>query len=291
MVVSINELACLDALLWLRTGERAASRLQLSQPAVSRNSKRALEALGLKINRQEGEWQLNGDVTMLDLAHQLHQHHRWQCQQALRLDAQYYSGPLLCSPAPKDWILGCFDFMEVHTPLRLLREGILDAWIGVYPDLPDPSDTALTCIHLSRMPTHLVVAEGHPLLALGDAIRLDDVKQYPSLSLPDGAFPKVQARLQKLGLWSSPSRIRRYRQDLWEGRTLDQLTVGYATAFTMRLFDLPQVVLPIRIDCAVGDSIVVKRCYAEHPRLHELLRLMKDRLGQLAREIPELTVL
>jgi len=178
--------------------------------------------------------------------------------------------------------------MEVHAPMRLLRDGVLDAWIGMYPDTPPDDDPELMSCHLLRMPTHLVVAEGHPLLKLGDAISLDDVRHYPALSLPDMAYPKVQEALQALGLWNSPSRIRRYRQELWEDRTLDQLTVGYASAFTLNLFGLPQVKLPLRIDLEVGDTLVVKRKYANHPRTQALLAMLRHRVQELAQTYPEI---
>lgn len=290
MVVSLIELACLDAQVWLGTGEKAATRLRLVQSTISRNVRKVIKEFRLESCRHSGRLLIQGDQTLLNQQRDLHQRYRWIHGLPLRLDAQYYSGPLLCNPAPTGWLLGEFDFMDVATPLQLLRDGILDVWIGVYPDTPEPDDPDLACIHLSRMPTHLVVAQGHPLLEQEGPISLDDVKAYPSLALPDGAFPKVQQRLVKLGLWSSPARMKRYRQELWEGRTTDQLTVGYATAFTQHLFALPQIVLPVPLDLVVGDSLIVKRCYLDHPRLQGLLRQLRQRVAALATQLPELTI-
>ena len=290
MVVSLAELACLDARVWLGTGEKAAARLQIVQSTISRNVRRVVQEFHLDVTHIGKSLQILGDQSFLNQERALHQRFRWEHGLNLRLDAQYYSGPLLLEPAPDGWLLGEFDFMDVATPMQLLRDGILDVWIGVYPDTPEPDDPDFACVHLTRLPTHLVVAKGHPLLASPDPIGLDEIRSYPSLALPDGAFPKVQRRLEQLGLWSSPSRPSRYRMDLWEGRTADQLTVGYATAFTLQLFPTPQVVLPVSIDLAVGDSVIVRRCYADHPRFLALLGLLRQRVSELAETLPELTI-
>lgn len=291
MVVSLVELACLDAHLWLGTGEKAARRLQLVQSTVSRNIKRVARAFQLQVCRSANDLVIQGDQSLLQLERELHQRYRWQHGMPLRLDAQYYSGPLLCEPNPDQWLIGEYDFMDVQRPMTLLRQCILDVWIGVYPDTPDEHNPDFACFHLTRLPTHLVVAEGHPLLSRIDGISLDDVRGFPSLALPDQAFPEVQRRLEALGLWTSPSRLRRYRQELWEGRTADQLTVGYATAFSMHLFDRPQVVLPVSLNLEVGDSVIVRRCFANHPRFQALLALLRQRVHDLAKQIPDLKVL
>lgn len=258
------------------------------QSSISRNVHKVAKEFHLKISRQARRLVIEGDQRLLAEQRLLHQRYRWQHDLPLRLDAQYYSGPLLCNPAPDGWLLGEFDFMEIATPLQLLRQGILDAWIGVYPDTPDPDDPELLCIDLCRYPTHLVVAQGHPLLARGGRLTLKDLQAYPSLALPDGAFPRVQERLEALGLWNSPMRVHRYKHELWEGRTADQVTIGYASVFTMNLFPIKQQVLPIGIDLEVGDCLIIRRCYRDHPRLRTLLNLLQQRVAELAQNLDEL---
>jgi DNA-binding transcriptional LysR family regulator len=267
VVVSLEALDCLDTLLWLRTGSEASRRLGVSQPSISRNVRQASSALGVTLSKLDGEWVVLGDPTLLNLERGLHQEYRWRQDMPLRLEAQYYSGPLFCEPAPDGWLPGRFDFLEIHTPLHHLRSGVIDAWIGSDPDVPDGDDPQLTCFHLTRMPTHLVVADGHPLVALGDGVSLDDVRHYPSLALPDNAFPKLQRALQRLGLWNLPMHINRYDRQRWEGKVSASPVVGYATVFTLGLYEPRPVVLPLPLDLEVGDSLVVKRSYAQHPRL------------------------
>ena len=291
MVVALVDLACLDVQLWLGSGDKAATRLQMVQSTVSRNARKVIREFRLDCSRESGRLLITGDQQLLVQERLVHQGYRWHHGLPLRLDAQYYSGPLLCQPAPEGWLLAEFDFMEVATPWQLLRDGVLDAWIGVYPDTPDPDDPELHCFHLCRYPIQLVVARGHPLLALGERLTLDDVKAFPSLALPDGAYPVLQQRLEALGLWNTPTRLQRYKHERWEGRTADQLTVGYATAFTLKLFPIQQQVLPIDIQLEGGDCLIVRRCYRDHPRLLALLNQLQQRVAQLAKGVADLRVI
>ena len=290
MVVSLGDLDCLDAILWLRTGAAAASRLSFSQPKVSRTVQAVSDLFGITLAKSDGEWVVLGDQTLLNLERRVHQEYRWSRGRPLRIEAQYYSGPLYCNPAPEGWIAGNFDYLEIRTPLQYLRTGIIDAWIGCYPDVPEQDDPDLACIHLTRLPTRLVVAADHPLLKKGSAISLDDVRQYPSLALPDNAFPKVQQTLQGLGLWNLPQQITRYTPQKWTGRVKSNLIVGYASAFTIGLFDTPQVVLDVPISLEVGDSLVVRRDYVNHPRLLNLLEHLALRAQQLATQYPDVRI-
>ena len=146
------------------------------------------------------------------------------------------------------------------------------------------------CFHLTRLPVHLVVARDHPLLDLGNSVALEDVKRYPSLALPDHAFPKVQEILQRLGLWNLPLNVQRYR-DNWQEKVPSALAVGYATSFSMHLFRTPQVVLPVQIPFEVGDTLIVRRDYVDHPRLIELRGYLKEKSLELARRFGDIRVL
>ena len=290
-MIGLDELACLDYLIWLRTGDRVAQRLNLDQASVSRKARRAAAAFGLEARKAEGEWELEGDCTLLDLERQVHQDCRWTRDLPLRIDAQYYSGPLLLDQPPKGWLCGAFDCLDVTTPLRLMRRGVLDVWIAGFPDVPGDDDEQFAVIHLDRLPIHLVVSPGHPLTRLGSAITLEDVRKFPCLALPDGAFPKSQEAFEGLGLWNSPSSVRRYSYEAWEGRTADEVTVGYAHAFSLGLYRTPKVILPIEIPLTVGDSVVVPRRFANHPRFLALLEHLRARLESMRSAYPELEIL
>ena len=290
VVVSVDQLNAFDLLVWLRTGERAADRLRCSQPTVSRSAKQVASVFGLDLRRVGGEWSFSGDSDLLNRLREVHQQSRWLRHQPLRLEAQYCNGPLLLDPCPEGWICGGFDFLEIHTPLALLREGVIDAWLGVYPDVPQ-DDPEFAVMHLSHQPTRLTLPEGHPLLQRGGEITLEDLRAFPSLALPDGAFPRMEAYLRAQGLWTGVSRAPRYQLAKWEGLAIEQLMVGYATAYTLKLFPLPCVVVPVDVGLMVGDSLVVRKTYQDHPRVASLVALLRQRALALADEMPDLVVL
>lgn len=286
MVVSIKKLESFDYLIWLRSGIDAAERLGVTQSTVSRDIRVVSRLFGLSLRKIDREWRLGGDSSLLNLERAVHQGYRWMHGLPLRIEAQYYSGSLFFDPAPRGWRAGNFDFLDVHTPLQHLRTSVIDAWIGCYPDVPDADDQDFACFHLTRLPAHLVVAADHPLVGLGSSVTLDDVRQFPSLALPDDAFPKVQKTLQDLGLWNLPVNLKRYDPEKWEGR-MENLVVGYSSALTMGLFKIPQVVLPLDISLEVGDTLIVRRQYADHPRLLALLKFLKRRSLELCQQFDE----
>ncbi len=287
-MVDVDTLASLDGVLWLRSGAIASKILGLHQSTISRNINRCETVFGVQAAKTCGEWHLKGDTKLLNLERIVHQRHRWQGGRSLRIEAMYWSAQTYCDPPPDGWLPGNHDFLNVKQPLKLLRDGILDAWIGAYPDVPDPDDPDFASIPLLRHPIHLVVGENHPLLAAGDSLSFDLVKEYPSLALPDGAFPTFEACLKRIGLWNSPSRIGRYNRDKWEGRLESEVLVGYASIFSIGFYRQPQYFLPLQLPLQVGDNLVVKREYASHPRLLQLLATLRERLRPWLAANPEL---
>lgn len=291
MVVSIDELNYLDCLLWLGEGKAAAEKICVAQSTLSRNARAAASKLYVSLLKRDAEWYVNGDQQILRSERRLHQQIRWEKELPLRIDAQFYSGPFLAEGlCPRQFIVGNFDLLDTRKPLQLLRSGILDAWIAGYPDVPDPDDETLACFRLTRLPLKLAVSVAHPLLQQGDAICLDDVAAYPCMALPDGAFPRLEETLKALGLWNSPVRMRRYDPAKWLGQSQDQVTVAYASSFSIGLFPDPMVFLPLDLGVEVGEAVVVKREFANHPRFRKLLLSLQQRSAQLARQYDDILV-
>ena len=67
-VVSVEVLAALDSLLWLRTGDCAAAHLRCFQSTVSRHSRRCLQVFDLGMEKRAGEWWLKEDQPGLKLS-------------------------------------------------------------------------------------------------------------------------------------------------------------------------------------------------------------------------------
>ena len=233
-LIDQDSLAALDAMQWLRTGQEVSQRFGFGQSLTSRWCHRCLELFGVEMRRVDGEWCVHGDTRLLQLQRRVHQHARWEGMRPLRLEATYWSGPLLCTPAPEPWLLGLANIVGMARNLQLLRERIVDAFVAGLPDLPEPDDPDLTAIVLSSMPVFFVASADHPLVSR-DRLRLEEIAAFPSLALPEGSYPRVEQALRAIGLWNDPVRMQRYRRDRWEGRAETDLTIGYGTCLSQRI--------------------------------------------------------
>ena len=206
---------------------------------------------------------------------------RWQGRRPLRLEATYWSGPLLCTPVPDNWILGLANIVGVPRNFQLVRERIVDVCLTGLPDCPPADEPELTSIALSKMPVFFVVRPGHPLINQAQ-LSFDDIAQYPTLGLPPGSYPRVEACLKKLGFWNDHVRMFRYKRENWEGKTEAELTVGYATSLSMEVSGGDLVKLPLELPFASGEVLVCRRDFIDHPRLLSLQALLLSRLAGIA---------
>ena len=286
-MIDQDSLAALDGLQWLRTGEAVEQHFGFTASTISRQSRRCLQRFGLRLKREQGEWCLAGDTTLLQMERRVHQTARWLAHRPLRLEATYWSGPLLCTDLPPRWSLGLSSIVGVPRNFQLLRERIVDVFLAGLPDLPAPEDPDLTAVVLSSMPVFFVAAADHPL-SREASLSLADIARFPSLALPPGSYPLVEAALKNLGLWNDPVRMGRYRRDLWEGRAEEELVIGYGTPLSLEVSGGGLVRLPLELPFRSGEALVVRRDFAEHADLLSLRKLLLARLRQLAQRHPEL---
>lgn len=289
-MVELDVLAALDGIQWLRTGEEVAKRFGFSQPTVSRYVAKALSAFDLELERINGEWELVGDQTFLQMEREVHQVARRLGYGLLRLEAAYWSAPTICRRLPEHWMLGQSNIVGIERNLALVRGRVIDGWIAGLPDLPDGSDADLAAIVLSSMPVFFTCAPGHPLLKRS-LITYEDVAEYPTLALPGGAYPKVEAALKSIGLWSDGVRMSRYRRDRWEGKSESELVVGYGTPLSMAVSGGQLCRLPLRLPFDSGDALVVRKDFLSSPRLRELLQCLRSNLQDIAGEIEGIAAL
>lgn len=153
--------------------------------------------------------------------------------------------------------------------LQLLQERIVDGWIAG-PDLPTAAHADLQATVLTRMPVFFTCAPGHPILKKR-RLAFNDVAQYPTLALPPGAYPRVEASLKRIGLWNDAVRMTRYPRERWEGRTEAELVIGYGTPLSMRVSGQTLCRLPLQLPFDSGDALVTATDYHSHPRVIELL--------------------
>ena len=88
--------------------------------------------------------------------------------------------------------------------------------------------------------------------------------------MTDGAFSVFEGYARSIGLWNSSSSILRCAREKWEGKTEEELTFSFASFFSLEMFGEKRCVSPIELDQELGDILVVRREYADRPRLLEL---------------------
>lgn len=286
-MVHLEELASLDFILWLRTGQRAGRVAGLSQSTISRRLARCLDTFNLTMERQQGEWDVPPSP-LLRLERELHQLWRLLGHAPLRLEGCPRTAPLLLQPAPAGWIQGAFDHVGVPRPLKLLRDRVIDAWIcDALDDLPpEEQRSELVEIPLWRTPVTLYSAPDHPLIG-ERGLSLGDLQRFPCLDLPAQGFPHSRAQLQALGLGNLPVQLLRYEPESWEGRSADQVTLMCFTPLNHLTTDL---LLPLNHAPLFHNrgGLLVHRELAEHPTIAALEANLRLRLNQLAPHVPVL---
>ena len=141
VVLSLDQLAVLDLYLWQEQEQAGSSAVGISQSTVPRQIRSALRLFQLKLRRGVAHLQLDGDPQLLLAERTVHQRARLRGLALLRVDATYSSGPWFLASVPEGWHVGKFDLPGLQRPLALLRDRVIDAWVGSYqPDLPDPDD-------------------------------------------------------------------------------------------------------------------------------------------------------
>lgn len=287
-VVEIDTLACLDYLIWLRTGDAVSKRTGLNQSTISRNLHKCCETFFLNVKKINNEYVITGDDTLINLERYVHQYHRWKSYRPLRVEGMFWSGRTYLATPIDGFVFGNHDYMHVAQPLAMLRTGMLDAWIAPYPDCPAADDSELASFPLAYFPCHLIAIESHPLFSITRELTLEDLTDYPSLALPEGAFPIFEDYAKSLGLWNSPSSIYRYDINKWEGRNATELTTSFASIFGLDFFDPPQKILPFQLYKEFGDVLVVKREFANHPMCQNLRNALHERLKPWANRYSEI---
>ena len=111
MLITIEDLSCLDYQIWLRSGEECAKRLFTAQSTISRRNAETLKILNLKMRRNEiGEWILEGDTRLIKMERIIHQLYRFaDNNEKLRLEATFWAGPTLATLVPEGWVNGVWD--------------------------------------------------------------------------------------------------------------------------------------------------------------------------------------
>lgn len=289
-MVNLDCLSALDCLQWLQTGARAAEALDCSQSSISRSARKCEKVFGITLKKRLAEWRVIGDTSLIQAERRVHQEHRWSHGQPLRLDSQDGLRQTYGQLPVEGWLKGKMD-----TPpgdqrlLELIRNRIIDAWLCSAAETPDSND--LTAIQLCAMPAFPVVKRGHPLAALGHRLTLDDVRRYPLLPRLHRSLSMSESADDSLGLKPhDPDRIPPSSLPM-EDLPMEDLFVDIATPLRLSGCAADRVVLPLALPGKVGDALVVRREYADHPRTKALASELRRHLSAISRNLADVEIL
>lgn len=288
-VLSLDQLCCFDVYLWHGQEAVVAELLGISQSSVNRKIRKTLQLFDLRIDRSEAEHRVMGMAEMLAAERQVHQLARLKGWAPLRFEAAYSCGPWFATALPDNWLRGTFNILGVERPLSLLRDRVIDAWIGAYqPDLPAPDDPEFCVVDLLRERVFLLASPTHPLA--GEAmISPGDLERFPSMALPSGMLPKTEDRLRRQGLWNEPMRASRYDPGSWEGACEDGVTMTFGHAMTEAL-QPGTVRLDWDLNHISGDALVVRRDLFDQPEIQRLVEALRSKARSLAADFDAVDV-
>lgn len=235
----VDDLDILDYLELLNSTTSVARALGISQSSCSRRYRAFSHRFDLGFDRVDGRYigTRNGDVlASLRRAAQMRRVRAGQFRFGVgwQLFSLFQADPLCASR---------------HLPLRLMDswgvaslvdQRLVDFWLGGLLEfamlLPKPFNAlrcqrhslsqSVMCVPLCRWTLQLFAHRDHPLRQL-DTLTADQLRRYPSPSLPVGMAPQLIRQLQDKGLATAPSALRDYQWDHWQGAAADGRTLSY----------------------------------------------------------------
>ena len=81
--------------------------------------------------------------------------------------------------------------------------------------------------------------------------------------------------------------MKKYKKELWEDKTSDQVTLGYATCLGLEVMK-NLIVLNYYLDLLSGESLVIKKELMDNSKMQSLLTVLKSRIIEKSKKHPEL---
>lgn len=128
-MVTVDQLCCLDGLIWLQSGSAVGALTLQHQTTVSRNQRKCARTFGVNVLKHDGLWQIEGDSHLLQLERGVHQAARLKLQQGLRLEAAFIPETALLQDLAKVWKVGSSRMRKPDHFTTLLEQRVIDAWL------------------------------------------------------------------------------------------------------------------------------------------------------------------
>ena len=191
-MVSVDQLCCLDGLIWLQSGNAVGALTRQHQTTVSRNQKKCAKTLGVDVLKRDGRWQIEGDSQLLQLERSVHQTARLKSVRTLRLEASLSAETTLPEGAASEWVVGTSRIQNPQHLSTLLKQRVIDAWLTPR-SASEEGDVELAWIPLWDEPEDvgLIVKRDlrkqHPVRVLSDNLSAQHLLRRFVLQPPGGS--------------------------------------------------------------------------------------------------------
>ena len=191
-MVSVDQLCCLDGLIWLQSGNAVGALTRQHQTTVSRNQKKCAKTLGVDVLKRDGRWQIEGDSQLLQLERSVHQTARLKSVRTLRLEASLSAETTLPEGAASEWVVGTSRIQNPQHLSTLLKQRVIDAWLTPR-SASEEGDVELAWIPLWDEPEDvgLIVQRDlrkqHPVRVLSDNLSAQHLLRRFVLQPPGGS--------------------------------------------------------------------------------------------------------
>jgi hypothetical protein len=143
-MVSVDQLCCLDGLMWLQSGNAVGALTLQHQTTVSRNQRKCAKAFDVDVLKRDGLWQIEGDSQLLQLERGVHQTARLKLVQGLRLEAAFSPETALPQDLARVWNVGSSRIRKPDHFATLLEQRVIEAWLTSGEKAPSLSDAIVS---------------------------------------------------------------------------------------------------------------------------------------------------
>ena len=191
-MVSVDQLCCLDGLIWLQSGNAVGALTRQHQTTVSRNQKKCAKTLGVDVLKRDGRWQIEGDSQLLQLERSVHQTARLKSVRTLRLEASLSAETTLPEGAASEWVVGTSRIQNPQHLSTLLKQRVIDAWLTPR-SASEEGDVELAWIPLWDEPEDVGLMvqrdlrKQHPVRVLSDNLSAQHLLRRFVLQPPGGS--------------------------------------------------------------------------------------------------------
>lgn len=269
-VQAFSDLDVLDYLEIFNSTVEASNLLGISQSSCSRRYRSLSECLDINFERLDNTYSATSNLDVLFLLRHASQQLRSRRNQFRYSESWQIGGNAI----PKQWQDLSIMSMDSSKYMNLLSNKLLDVCcIGLmeyehviniktsdYKSKPIIIGDSFLAYPLMELNYMLIAHRNHPL-ARKSALKIDDLKKYPSPSLQFGAAPVFMAQIKKHGLGSSPYGQSKYDMLRWEALSKDCYSLSYAPSHLVKYLTNKFNLIPLDYELNITEAVAIVGCH------------------------------